>query len=234
MAETLQLFEIRHWVALLAIFSINVAIVRFRLNRYRKLHFFFRYGLVVLLVASEVAWHSWKLSLGQWSLQTMLPLELCNIMTYISILALITKNEKFYPLCYFFGINGGLATLTTPLDASSFPNFIFVQTMTNHGALIATGVYLVAVEKYRPFFKDVLRSFLALNIYGLVVFIVNVKIGSNYFFLIEKPEIPSLLDLLPSWPWYIFYGDAIIFLLLLIFYFPFAIRQRFLQQNRKT
>jgi len=58
----------------------------------------------------------------------------------------------------------------------------------------------------------------------VVIFVVNQIIGSNYLFVARKPPGPTLLDVLPDWPWYILAIEAIGLFVFLILYAPFALR----------
>ena len=64
------------------------------------------------------------------------------------------------------------------------------------------------------------------NVYMAVIFCLNLAIGSDYLMLNIKPATPSLLDLLPPWPYYIVFMELIGILTLLLLYLPFAIRDR--------
>ena len=57
---------------------------------------------------------------------------------------------------------------------------------------------------------------------ALIVYFINTAIGSNYLMINHKPELPSLLELLPEWPIYILYMELIGFISILLLYFPFA------------
>ncbi len=83
---------------------------------------------------------------------------------------------------------------------------------------------MTVVEGFRPTWKSLLRVALWINVYMAVVFGVNMLIGSNYLFVAHKPPTASLLDLLPPWPWYILWMEAIGLVMCLILYLPFAIK----------
>jgi uncharacterized membrane protein YwaF len=59
-----------------------------------------------------------------------------------------------------------------------------------------------------------------------VVFVINTLIGSNYMFINRKPDTPSLIDLLPPWPYYLIYLELIGFVVFLLLYLPFIIKDR--------
>lgn len=55
----------------------------------------------------------------------------------------------------------------------------------------------------RPKFKSVFKSFVALQIYVVLIMLTNDVLDANYFYLNEKPESASLLDYFGEWPLYI-------------------------------
>ena len=56
---------------------------------------------------------------------------------------------------------------------------------------------------WRPTKGAVKRVFLLILAYAAMAMAVNYLLGTNYGFLAAKPEEASLLDVMPSWPWYI-------------------------------
>lgn len=138
---------------------------------------------------------------------------------------LVTKNYSIYEFCYFLGIGGALQALLTPdLGLYGFPHFRFFQTYISHGLIISAAIYMTVVEGFRPTWKSLLRVALWINVYMVVVFVINMLIGSNNLFVAHKPPTASLLDLLSPWPWYILWMEAIGLVVCLILYLPFAIK----------
>jgi hypothetical integral membrane protein (TIGR02206 family) len=62
-----------------------------------------------------------------------------------------------------------------------------------------------------------------MNLYMVVIFFINLWLGSNYLFIAHKPATASVLDMLPPWPYYILYIEALGMILTLLLYLPFAI-----------
>lgn len=219
-----QLFGPAHLAALGLILLLNLALLRFR-GRSEIARRNIRWGMAGLLWLNEIGWHAWHLYWGQWTLQTMLPLHLCSVLVWVGALGLVTKNYTIYEFLYFMGIGGALQALLTP-DAGpyGFPHYKFFQTFISHGLIITAAIYLTVIEGYRPTWRSVWRVFLWMNLYMAIVFVINLAIGSNYLFIARKPETASLLDVLPAWPWYILYIEAIGILTCLLLYLPFALR----------
>jgi hypothetical integral membrane protein (TIGR02206 family) len=80
---------------------------------------------------------------------------------------------------------------------------------------------MTVVEGFRPTWKSMLKAALWMNVYALMIYFVNDAIGSNYLMVNAKPNVPSLLDLLPAWPWYILWMEIIGVIIFLMLYLPF-------------
>jgi hypothetical integral membrane protein (TIGR02206 family) len=83
---------------------------------------------------------------------------------------------------------------------------------------------MTVVERFRPTWRSLLRVAVFLNSYMAIVYFINTAIGSNYLMINGKPATPSLLDLLPDWPIYILYMEALGVVSFLLLYLPFAIK----------
>ncbi len=183
-----------------------------------------RWTLAILIWSAEGAWHLWNLAIGTWTIQTMLPLHMCSVLIWLTGFMLIYKNYSIYEFVYFLGIGGALQALLTPdVGIYGFPHFRYLQTFMSHGLLVGAGVYMTVVEGFRPTWKSIVRIFAIANIYMLVVFFINLAIGSNYLMVNGKPAMASIIDLLPAWPWYIPWLEVIALATCLLLYIPFII-----------
>jgi hypothetical integral membrane protein (TIGR02206 family) len=211
-----------HLAALGALVLLNLFLIQFR-NATDGTKTAIRWLLALILLVNEIAWHTWNYVNGIWTIQTMLPLHLCSVLVWVGALMLVTKNYRIYEFMYLLGIAGGIQALATPdLGIYGFPHFRFFQTFLSHGLIVTAAIYMTVVEGFRPTWKSMLRVAIWMNIYALIVFFINSAIGSNYLMINHKPELPSLLDLLPAWPIYILYMELIGVISMLLLYLPFA------------
>lgn len=214
-----------HLAVLILIALINLSFAYLRRIENPKGRAALRYTAAVVLIANEGVWHWWNWSVGQWTIQTMLPLHLCSVMVFLSAYMLAARSYTTYEYLYFLGIGAAIQAILTPdLGLYGFPHFRFFQTFISHGLIVTAAIYMTVVEGYRPTLKSFRNVFVGGNIYMLVVGVINWLIGSNYLFIARKPDTPSLIDLLGPWPWYILGLEAIGLLTCLILYAPFAIR----------
>jgi hypothetical integral membrane protein (TIGR02206 family) len=183
-------------------------------------------ALVWRLLINDLVRHIWYWKAGEWSVQTMLPFHLCSLMAYVTAYMLIAFDYRAYEFMYFAGIAGrSQALLTPPLGQYGFPHFLFWQTYIWHGLIVLGAIYMTFVEGYRPVLSSLGKVIIGLNLLLIIVGIANWFLGSNYLFLAYKPEEPSALDLLGSWPSYILQMEMVGPLLFGLLYLPFAFRR---------
>lgn len=220
-----ELFGTAHLIALALVALANMALFYVRDHASETARRNIRYGLAIFLIINEIAWHLWNWSIGQWTIQTMLPLHLCSVLVWLSAYMLITKNRAIYEFAYLLGIIGALQALLTP-DAGiyGFPHFRFFQVILSHGALVTAALYMTIVEGFRPTWASVRRVLVGSYLYALHIWVINDLIGSNYLYLARKLDTASLLDVLPPWPGYIPIMIALALAFILLFYLPFAIK----------
>lgn len=213
-----------HLTTLAVFIVLNLSLTLFR-NTPDRTKTTLRWLLALTLLVNEIAWHAWNYVYGKWTIQTMLPLHLCSLLVWTGAFMLLTRNYRVYEFMYFMGIGGAIQALATPgLGIYNFPHFVFFQYFLSHGLIITSTIYMTAVEGFRPTWKSMLRVALWMNVYVVIIYFVNVAIGSNYLMINEKPPSPSLLDLLPEWPFYILYMELIGVLTVLLLYLPFAVK----------
>ena len=221
-----QLFGTAHLIALSIIALFSFSYFYFRKVWSEKDKKNIRWAFAIAIVVNETALHIWSAYWGIWNIQTMLPLHACSVIIWLSAYMLVTKNYTIYELVYFVGLGGAMQAVLTPADAAAynFPHFRIMQTFIAHGLLINIAVYMTVVEGFRPTLQSFKRVFIWLNLYMVVIFFVNLAIGSNYLFVAHKPDFPTILDLLSPWPWYILELEAVGFAIFFILYIPFLIK----------
>lgn len=220
-----QLYGLGHLLALTLIILFCFSFLYFRNIWGEKEKKRFRLTLAIILFLNEIAWHAWVAYWGVWNIQTMLPLHMCSVVVWLTMYMLLTKSYEIYEISYFLGIGGAIQALSTPdITGYGFPHFRAFNTFLAHGLLVAVPVYMTIMEGYRPTAASFKRIFIWTNIYVIFVFFLNLVIGSNYLFIAYKPNFPTLLDMLAPWPWYIIELEAVAFLIFLILYLPFLMK----------
>lgn len=219
-------FSLSHFVALGIIVTLNVLmVISLKKACSRTLDKWFAYGLALLLILQEISLSVWRITTDQWRPGTSLPLHLCGAAVVLSAVLLVTKKRQIYQIVYFWGFGGALQALITPdIGPFSYPHFRFFQFFVSHGAIVTATVYATFIMGYRPYFRSIFKIFAITNIYLVFIAGFNYLFDGNYLFICHKPDTASLLDYLGPWPYYILSLEVVGFLLFLIYYSPFAIR----------
>ena len=178
----------------------------------------------VVLVADAVVYVSVPLAEGvtRWSVQTSLPLALCDLALFVAALACWWPQWLLgVELTYFWGLAGTLQAVVTPDLSAGFPQLVFFEFVVGHLAVVTAALYLVVGLRLRPRRGAVMRVFAITAAYTAFVGCFDWLTGSNYMYLAAVPKHPSLLSLLGPWPWYIVSATGVAIVLLLILDAPF-------------
>jgi hypothetical integral membrane protein (TIGR02206 family) len=161
---------------------------------------------------------------GAVSWQQVLPLQLCDWGMVVVIVAMLSGNQRWFELAYFWGIGGTLQAVLTPNLRFGFPDFRFISFFVSHCGIIIGVVFLMLVHKYRPYPISIVRAFLWSELYFIVTLIADAYTGFNYGFLLHKPEAFSILSFLSDWrPVYLLQMHGLALLFFLVLYAPFAV-----------
>ena len=77
--------------------------------------------------------------------------------------------------CTSWGSRAAIQALATPdLGIYGFPHFRFFQTFLSHGLIVTSAIYMTVVEGFRPTWKSMLRVFVWMNVYAVIVYFVNI------------------------------------------------------------
>lgn len=217
------MFSLAHWgaIAVLITFILLLFITRTRWTESEKniLSMERLFGLSLLVI--DILYHVWLVQSDRWELSNSLPLELCSISLLLTIVLLWTGNRLAYQFVFYAGIGGALQAMLTPVLDMDFPHFRYFHFFYTHAGIILTALYFTWVKGYRPTFKGVLITLLALNILLPFIFWINYLFEGNYMFLQRKPSGGSLLDFLGPYPWYILSLEVVAFLIFIFLWFLF-------------
>jgi hypothetical integral membrane protein (TIGR02206 family) len=160
------------------------------------------------------------------SWQYSLPLELCNLVLIACIISLFRPSQFMTEITYFLGLGGVLQATVTPDLSLGFPSWEFVLFFWSHGVTLMAIVFLISRPGFKPRRGSVWRMMIALNVYGLIIGILNAIAGWNYGYLCRKPGEPSLFDFMGPWPWYLLSLEGIALVTFLLLDLPWKIVSR--------
>ncbi|WP_260858105.1 TIGR02206 family membrane protein [Bacillus sp. FJAT-22090] len=218
-----EMFSFAHLLAIVTLFLL--ALLLFFIKKMNLMQFEKVRPLEVLfgisLLVMDIFYHVWMIQAGRWDWSSSLPLELCSISLVMAIILLWTRNKHVYDFVFFAGIGGALQAVATPVLDIGFPHFRYFHFFYTHAGIILTALYFTWVRGYRPTFKGIVKTMIALNILLPCVFTVNYFLQGNYMFLNKKPINGSLLDFLGPYPWYILSLEIVAFIIFSCLWFLF-------------
>ncbi|NLK88081.1 MAG: TIGR02206 family membrane protein [Clostridiaceae bacterium] len=213
-----------HHVIPLVITAVSILLLILLRKRLRdeKSNRISRYILAAFISIQQASIYIWYTAAGEWSLSITLPLQMCDLSLFLTIAVLLTRKQLLSELLYYWGLGGATQAMLTPaIGPYTFPHFVYYQYFISHWAILFVCTYILAVDKFKPSGKSVIRTFLITNAYAALILPINKLTGGNYLFLSWKPEA-SLLDLLGPWPWYILSLEGVALVLFILMYLPFA------------
>lgn len=164
---------------------------------------------------NELVWYGYRIHGEGFRFPEGLPLQLCDLTLWLTVLAVFTVKPLAFETAYFAGLGGsGIALLTPDLWAplSSYPTIYF---FVAHGMVVACLLMLVWSKQAIPRAGSLWKVLGLLNGYALFISIFNLIFKTNYMYLCRKPAGVSIIDFLGPWPLYL---EACEGLALLIFW----------------
>lgn len=211
----------QHWLAILFFIAVGYGLIRWgRVSSPKMQH---RIGLVLSCVISLsiLSYTAIKVFVGPFDVQKDLPLHLCNFLALTLPIFAFMRKYWMYEILVFWVLAGTAQGVLTPDLDEGFPHYRFFKYWVEHAGLVVYMIYASVIYGMRPKFKSIFKAFGAIQIYLVFIIAVNALVGSNYLFLMRKPEHPSLLDLLGDWPYYILVEELLIFPFFIVIFYGF-------------
>ncbi|MCH7733335.1 MAG: TIGR02206 family membrane protein [Candidatus Marinimicrobia bacterium] len=176
-----------------------------------------------LVAASYLSWPTLEIIAGTFDPKLHLPFHLCRFANLALPLVMWKRNYLVYEVLYFWGLSAMFQSIFTPDIPQAFPHYHFFRFWISHELMIVALVYATVIYKIRPTLKSLRRSFVALLLFFIITIPVNLILGANYFWICGKPLMPTILDYMGPWPWYLVTGTAVALIHFYAVYLPFVI-----------
>lgn len=156
-----------------------------------------------------------------WDINESLPLHMCRWDVWIVAWAMLTLNRRARALTLFWGLGLSSQVFITPFLKEGHGELAFWIYWLNHLQIVGVAVYDVVTLGYRPDFKDLVFAMLTGIGFGVLVFVLNIVLGTNYAYL-GSGQHPgeSIIDVLGPYPWRAFFliaGCAVVFVVMYLF-----------------
>ncbi len=169
---------------------------------------------------NELVWWIFRYSHEGFRFPMNLPLQLCDLTVWSTVLACLTLSPVSVEFSYFAGLAGAGMAVLTPDLWSPWPSYAALYFFLAHGGVVVAVAVLVfgRITVLRP--GAVRRTFGLLLIYVAFLGIFNAIFGTNYMYLCRKPKETSLLNVLGPWPVYLVVGAIIALILFELLWIP--------------
>ncbi len=169
-----------------------------------RLRYPIRLVLAAVLMGGELLFYGYMAGMGVLRFPDGLPLQFCNIVLWMTVLALVAPVRPLTDLVWYLGAFGPTLGLLWPqlwLPTLTLPS---IQYFIGHAGILVSITYLVLSGEVRPSTKGMWHAFATLNAIAAGIGIFNALYATNYMFLKRKPAgPPALMNLAGPWPWYL-------------------------------
>jgi hypothetical integral membrane protein (TIGR02206 family) len=162
----------------------------------------FRRTFAVLIPLFTVPFQVLQLLPGDFTLDTSIPLQVCDLSWMVAVWALWTRDARAIALLYFWGLTLDLQAAITPSLGQTFPDPRYFMFWGMHFLTFWATVYVVCLVG-GPSWRGYRFALAATALWAALVMGFNGLAGTNYGYLARKPDTASLLDLLGPWPLYV-------------------------------
>ena len=146
---------------------------------------------------------------GSVTWDTALPLYPCPLASLMAPWLVRSRNQTLLNVIFYWVFAGTLQAVITPEIYSTFPHYEYLYFWVCHAGLLALLCFLLINQEREPTRAGILPAFGWFNVMIAISAVVNVLTGSNYYYLRAKPSVPTLIDYLGPWPWYILGVEAV-------------------------
>lgn len=180
-----------------------------------------RYFFIGVLIILELAYHihNWTAPLEiRLDRGLSVPLHLCSFAVLLNIALLYTNSERVFNYAFAFGTIGGFMAMILPNSLGyTASNFRYYHFILLHSIIMAVPLYYYKAYNYRIDYKAVIYVFRSAVLLGIVVYILNGFLGTNYWFIREIPD--NVASVFTNWNIYIICFTALVFFTMNVLYF---------------
>ncbi len=173
-----------------------------------------KYVFIGVLVFLELAYHVHNWTYPRFSV----PLHMCSFAVFMIIALLITDSKKVWNYAFFYGTIGGIMALLIPNSLGyTYYNFRYYHFIILHSIILSIPLYYYVAYGYRVDYKTTMNVFRTSIILGIIVYILNGFLGTNYWFIRYIPD--NVSSVFTNWNVYIICFVSLVFITMNTLYF---------------
>jgi len=140
---------------------------------------------------------------SNFSADSSLPVELCDLAWMTAIWALLTGRPLPTALTYYWGLTLTVQGILTPSLGHVFPDPEYFVFWAKHLLVVWSALYLTLGLGRGPTWRDYRLTVAITVAWAVAVYGIDVALDANYGYLVGKPDSASLLDAFGPWPLYL-------------------------------
>ena len=159
--------------------------------------------LLFSVIINLVSFNLILIGTNQFDINIHLPLHLCYL-TEVALLATYFFNSKLLiSWIVLNGLGGGITGFTNSNLDLNVPIIEYIHLYLSHFNLLLFSIIMFKKKFIITKINFIKSIIINASIFFLIIMLNN-KIGSNYWFTLNKPEGTNLTNILPDWPIYLF------------------------------
>jgi hypothetical integral membrane protein (TIGR02206 family) len=198
----MELFSLRHlcWLAATALGVWGCARMRL-VPLSSRWHRILRTSLFLVVLVNEAAWSVYRHVVAGVPLAQNLPLHLCDLSVFIMLITLASGRPLLVAMAYYAGVAGALLAVCMPAISESGAIAVIaeIRYFITHIAIVSVGFYFTYGRRHYPSAKALLKCYVAIHVYALLITPVNLYLGTNYFFTLSAPPQLAFILRYPHW-----------------------------------
>lgn len=193
-----------HWGAVIVTAVFTTALIGYGMRQAQQRQYLLCRALAVLIGLIYLGDSSYILFTGyHGTWEQNLPFHFCSMMLLVATFALWTRNKTACWVLYFGALSACLQGLITPALNADFPTLRYFFFFCLHGILVPAGLAVPLLLRMRAGMRDVVISLLLMDVYVILIHMVNLVLGTtNYGFTMKSPVPGCILDYAGPAPWY--------------------------------
>lgn len=145
--------------------------------------------ILIIMFSVQIVRHITYVSMGQ--ITWLIPFHICNISGILICIWLFTKNKQIQAPLFFLSFMAA-AALVYPAVDYPWTNPLYYTFIIDHIVLLFVPFYMVIVYDYVPKFKDLIITFISIEVLMVIGLLLNKPLNENYFYLTERPLFQTI------------------------------------------
>ena len=211
--ETTHLFAsytAEHLLVLMAFVGVVILFIRWMRSRPEEQQRKVLMGIALLLSVTQLVKIPLNLYTGTFDHTNDIPLHMCNFLPFVMVWVYASKSRKVWATIFFWVVLGVSQANLTPTVEYSLFHYDAIRYWMVHLGLVLLALYPLMFWNWDLELRDIGRTLIWLNITAVIIYGANLLLGSNYLYVMGKPDGTTFFSILPPWPTYLLVLEVIV------------------------